>query len=86
MFKDVHLFLDKFNTIKPPERSVQESVVKAIVRVLGITIRRAEISVRGSVIYITTTSVVKSEIMIGKSEILKELSGGLAGRTVKDIL
>lgn len=86
MFKDVRLFLSKFNAIKPPERAIVEDVIKVIVHVLGITVRRAEISVRGRTVYITTTPVIKSEIVLNKSKILRELSkSNLVGRAVKDI-
>lgn len=86
MFKDIHLFLDKFNSIKPPERVVQEEVIKSVKCVLGVTLRRAEISVRGKTVYVMAAPVIRSEIMLNKSKILQELSrGSLVGAAVKDI-
>jgi len=86
MFEDIASFLDRFNALKPPERYIAERVIDAVKHVCGITLRRAAISVRGKTVYINTSPAAKNEIMLRKSEILKNISREvLAGAAVTDI-
>jgi len=85
MFEDVSSFLKRFNSLKPPERFVQEHVCEAVKTVCGIRLRKRDMSVRGKMVYITTSPAAKSEIILHKQAILKILSRGVSEGVIQDI-
>lgn len=78
--------LERFRNINPPDRAVQNAAVAAIKKVTGLTLTRASIKVQKGVLYLKTKSVIKSEILLHKKEILSAIKGELKEeKTVVDI-
>lgn len=84
-FEGIHRYFERFSKLKPPERFVRERVIEDVYAVCGITLRPFEVSVQGSVVYITTNPVVKSEIMLKKQVILKRIRDHLEGLSITEI-
>jgi len=87
MFKDISSFLSRFERLTPPERSIKKAFQDIAKEVLGVTVHEKEMSIRGGVLYINTNSVLKSEIVINKARILRDLSEKLSNskRLIIDI-
>ena len=85
MFENASYFLDRFRSLKPPERFVKEGVVGVVKSACGINLRDIDVSVKRGIVYINTSPAAKSEIVLHKQLILKKLSKEMIGMGVKDI-
>lgn len=73
------LFLKYQKTLKAPQGHVIEAFVEVVVDVLGITIKKEQVSynTHTRVLFLKTGGAIKSEILLNKKEILNHLKGRL---------
>lgn len=87
MFKDVSSLLSKFINLTPPERFIKEIFINITTSITGITLKKEEIEIRGSILYITTNSITKNELFLKKDTFLQKLNEELERykKVIKDI-
>lgn len=88
MLKGIHSLLDRFKLIEPPEGVRKKAVMSAIEEVLDIRMTPEQIKIQGNTAYITGNSLLRSEIMLHKGDILRLLRnsfGELSRNPVTDI-
>lgn len=80
-------FLEKFKNITPPDKYVKEVFITVVKSVVGIEIEKEDLDVRNGVIFISADPIVKNEIFLKKSEIMKNLIKELKQykKTIRDI-
>ena len=66
-------FLNKFLNLFKNEESKREAILLVIAKHLGHPVQPTSIKIKGSIIYIQSSPIVRSEILIHKSVILEEL-------------
>ena len=70
----IKLFLSKFKYLTFSNQLIKKECTLVIKEILNIEIKKENISVKNNIIYINTSSVIKSEVFIKKESLLKELS------------
>ena len=85
--KGIGSFLEKFTTLKPPERFVKEVCINAVQKETGIVLTVNEIDIRGETLLLTTSPAKKTDITLHKPAILSELQNSLKQyrKTISDI-
>lgn len=78
--RDLRQYLQKFQTIQAPDRTVRNTFIKVVERTCGITLKNYEVSVQRTTIFVTTNPVVKSEIILRRAAILRECRMELLGK------
>lgn len=66
-------FLKKVDSVVPHETLVRNAVIQAVQESIGITLERSKIGVKGSVVQITGTSTLRSEIVIKQAKIISKI-------------
>ena len=77
--KGIGSFLSKFRHLTPPNQFIKKECISVIKDMFNIEIKEENMSVRNNIIYINTSSTVKSELFIRKESLLRELSRRIAG-------
>lgn len=72
MLQNIQKLLERFN-FEPPEGTRKKAIVDAISNVMGVTISSKQIRIQGNYAYIEASSVIRSEVMLRKGEILRQL-------------
>ena len=72
--KGIRLFLDRFRNLTPPDQFIKKECISVIKNRLNVEIKKEDISIKNNIIYINTSSTIKSELFIKKEDLLKELS------------
>lgn len=72
--KGIRLFLDRFRHLTPPDQFIKKECISVIKNRLNVEIKKEDISIKNNIIYINTSSTIKSELFIKKEDLLKELS------------
>ena len=85
--KNISSFLNKFTNLTPPKRFVKEVFINTAASITGITLKKEEIEIRGSILFITTNSITKNELFLKKDILLQKLNEKLEGykKVIKDI-
>ena len=73
------MFLDRFRHLTPPDQFIKKECISVIKNRLNVEIKKEDISIKNNIIYINTSSTVKSELFIRKESLLRELSRRIAG-------
>ena len=68
------MFLDRFRNLTPPDQFIKKECISVIKNRLNVEIKKEDISIKNNIIYINTSSTIKSELFIKKEDLLKELS------------
>ena len=68
------MFLDRFRHLTPPDQFIKKECISVIKNRLNVEIKKEDISIKNNIIYINTSSTIKSELFIKKEDLLKELS------------
>ncbi len=87
MFQNIQPLLERFS-FEPPEGTRKKAIIEAISNVVGVTIQGTQIRLTGNCAYIEVPSVLRSELMLRKGEILCHLRnsfGDGARNPVSDI-
>lgn len=63
-------FLAKFNKLTPPDDALRRAVAVAAAAVLGTTIQKGQVSIRGGVAHIAVSSVAKHKLRMARRELL----------------
>lgn len=84
-FEGIRSYFDKFTTLRPPQRFIGGIFIEACYAICGITIKEHEVSVRDTVIYLTTNPIVKSEILDKRREILLRVCERARSRVITEI-
>jgi hypothetical protein len=80
-------FLKRFSTLTAPEGVIKDVIQKVVREVLGVSLSKEEIVVMKERVHLRIDSVRRSEIMLGKAEILRKVAEELPGkRVVREIL
>lgn len=74
--KNVSSYLIKFKNIKPPKRAILNKFNEIVYEVCGIKLKNYEVGIQHHIIFVTTNPIVKSEIILNKGRILREMSEG----------
>lgn len=77
-------YLKKFKNLLSNEYVVREKVREVIVKSLGIDIAKEDIRIKHGVVYLKTRSIIKNEVFIRKSDLLKEINKEVSV-TISDI-
>ncbi len=78
-------YLEKFKLILSAPGALKKPVINAILLITTITLTEKEVEVKDSIIYLKTHPLVKNEIYMKKSLILKELQALLGAKAPTDI-
>ncbi len=79
-------YLARFTNLTPPERVIKDVVAAAVKKVCGFIVSTEEIKLSGSKVHLKIDSVRRSEIMLHKAAILREVAETLPGkRIVRDL-
>ena len=84
-YNPINNFLDKFRNLLLNKQQNYSLVADIITKHIGVTIKHEAIKIKGGVIYITGSPVLKSEIMVHKPGILADLLGLTSNQKFTDI-
>lgn len=84
-YNPINNFLDKFRNILLHKQQNYSLIVDIITKHIGVVVTQESIKIKGSIIYITGSPVLKSEIMVHKSGILADLSNLNSNQRFTDI-
>ena len=71
--KLVGYFLDKFQSLTPPDGALKKSISTALHDVVGVTVPVKNISIQNGVAFVKTSSIVKSTIHLSRGKILESI-------------
>jgi len=71
--KNLSNYLGKFKNIKPPKRSILNKFIEVVYEVCGIQLKNFEVGIQNHIIFVTTNPTVKSEIVLNKGKIIREM-------------
>ncbi|MDZ7726539.1 MAG: hypothetical protein U5L75_03090 [Candidatus Campbellbacteria bacterium] len=83
--KDISSFLARYKRLTPPNMAIRDSVVSLLESRLSYEISREQVKVRGRIVYINCPSIVKSEILFNKKELIEELLKNISPHVIDDI-
>jgi hypothetical protein len=78
-------YLEKFKLILLSPGAIKKPILSSILNTTSIELTEKDIEIKDSVIYLKTHPLIKNEIYMRKSLILKELSSLLGVKAPKDI-
>ncbi len=82
---NINPLFEKFKHIIPREVIIKEAFIKVFKNVFDKNIHKDHIDVRGKVIFLTISPLMKQEILYKKDEILKGLSTKIGEHSVVDV-
>tara|TARA_B100001971_G_C17906947_1_gene390851 strand:+ start:355 stop:618 length:264 start_codon:yes stop_codon:yes gene_type:complete len=85
VWKEIGGYLSKFKTLTPPNKAVKDIVMSIIKKEIDINISTENIEVRGDTIFLYVDSFVKTEILLRKNILLRELKNKLGNKIIRDI-
>ncbi len=77
--------LQKFSSITPPDESVRKEVVGILESQYHILLDMKDVRVQKGVVYLETSPLIKTEIMMRKKDILAKLAQTLSDSAPQDI-
>ena len=77
--------LARYKNLKPTDSVKKEALIEILAKMFGIAVERGSISVANNIIYLKTSTKIKAEVFIHKTEVLKQLKEILGKNTPKDI-
>jgi hypothetical protein len=77
--------LSKYKNLVPTDSLKKEAAILIIDKLFEIKLEKKDLSVSNNIIYLKTSSKLKSEVFIHKAEILRELKEILKQNAPKDI-
>ncbi|MCD8508240.1 MAG: hypothetical protein LRY44_02685 [Candidatus Pacebacteria bacterium] len=84
-FNNLDAFLEKFRHIVPREILVKESFTQVFYEVFDIPLHKDHIEIRGKVIFLTISPLMKQEILYKKEILLEKMRDKTNGVFVEDI-
>ena len=82
---DVSSFLEKFKHLIETDRSMKDSVINSVFKVLSFKLAENNITVKGGTITIKANPVLKSEIFMKKELILEEIRTSSGNKNIKEL-
>lgn len=80
----INKILEKY-TINSPDRTVRKEVSRVLKDAIGVDVFFKDVSYRKGRIFVDTSPLNRSQILIHKEKILKELKIRLEKQSIKDI-
>lgn len=79
--------MEKFKNITPPDKFVKDVFIGVVKDAVNIELEKDNLDVRNGTIFISIDPIIKSEIFLKKTEIMKNLTEKLEGykKTIRDI-
>ena len=84
-YNQINLFLDKFKKILSQGENSKALIVEIISKKISFQIEPQQIKIKGSVIHINGSPMLRNEILMKKEGILSELQLQLTDRRFTDI-
>lgn len=78
-------FLQKFRHIIPRETLIKDAFIQVIHEIFSLSLNKKEITVRGKIIFLSTSPIIKQEIFLQKENILKLLSEKVGENFITEI-
>ena len=83
--KKIGDYLSKFSNLTPPDDSLKNHIQELLKEELRVEIKKEDIKITNSIIYLTTPSVVKNEIFLQKKSLLLKINSFSKKRSLHDI-
>ncbi|MBC8464908.1 MAG: hypothetical protein H8D63_00835 [Parcubacteria group bacterium] len=77
--------LKKFTSITPPDESVRKEIVRVLESDYNILLNISDVNVQKGVVYLETSPLIKTEVMMRKEAILSNIKKTLSDSTPRDI-
>jgi hypothetical protein len=77
--------LKKFTSITPPDESVRKEVVRILESQYRISLDMKDVRVQKGVVYLETSPLIKTEVVMRKEELLSLLQKSLGNSAPRDI-
>lgn len=84
-YNPISNFLDKFKKILFEKETVYKVISEIITKHLAYTINSSKITLKGSVIYLQGSPMLKSEVLLHKKDILSDIENTLGTKRFTDI-
>lgn len=78
-------FLKKYLDFTPPEKIIAKATISALKEILDIEITSEQLLIKNGVVFVSTDTVIKSEIVFQKKKVLMKIQELLGKETVVDI-
>lgn len=84
-FNHINIFLDKFKKILFQKEVSLSLIADTITKHIGYSIDTKNIKTKGNIIYVQSSPMLRSEILIHKETILSDLNNSITGSCFRDI-
>lgn len=85
MIKKISDNLLKFRNVTPPDGILKSAIIEILKTEFGIHIEKKHISVKNNNVFLFLPSVVKNELFLKKSSVLKKIQNLVPNRIISDI-
>ena len=82
---EIKRFLEKFLGKRYSLDLIEKSVVEVVLKETGLGNSKMNISIKGSIVFISANPVVKNLVFLSKEKILSEISRTVDGWNITDI-
>lgn len=83
--EQISIYLAKFTKIVPKESLVRGSLVEILMRYIGAPIPANTIHLKGNMVFIDASPMIKNILFLHKEDVLKELKEKLSKTSINDI-
>lgn len=83
--ENIQFFLEKFKKIEVPNSDLIKALQSTILKNTGIDVPKNKINIQRNQIFIQVSPIEKSEIILKKPLIIKDLEDGLLGKFPQEI-
>ena len=84
-YNHITRFLDKFKKLLFQGQESNRIIIETITKHISYPIKEDMVKVKGTVIYLVGSPLLKSEVLVHKSGILTDISNMIPGRKFTDI-
>lgn len=78
-------YLDKFKKITPPNKKIKATAINVIENLSTIKLKKEQIKINNNILFINTEPIIKNEVFIKKTDIIKKLNKSLPNTPIIDI-
>ncbi len=83
--EQISLYLAKFTKIVPKESLVRDSLTEILMRHIGAPISPSTIHLKGNMVFVDASPMIKNILFMHKEDVLKELKEKLLKNSISDI-